>query len=218
MVMYPLELRLKGRRVVVVGGGRVAARKVSGLVEARAVVHVVSPAFCSELVQRQDITRLSGRYQPECLNGACLAFACTNDRSVNAAVAADCQARGIWCNVADAPEQGDFSVPAVVRRGELTVAVGTGGAAPGAAAAVRDLLASQLLAEWGILVEELGRARGILKERVPDAGLQRQILATLCSTCSIKLLAARDRTAWRCWFERVTEHRLQGLAGDPEPM
>jgi siroheme synthase (precorrin-2 oxidase/ferrochelatase) len=84
------------------------------------------------------------------------------------------------------------------------------------AAALRDRLASQLTEEWGILVEEVGRARQILKSRVPDAKLRRQILETLCSECSIKLLAVRDREAWRRWFERVTEYRLQGLADVPE--
>jgi precorrin-2 dehydrogenase / sirohydrochlorin ferrochelatase len=215
---YPIELKLAGRTVLVVGGGRVAARKVAGLVEAGASVRIVSLAFCAELLDRQDITREERPYRADCLAGVCLAFACTDDRCVNEVIAADASARGIWCNVADEPEEGDFFVPAVCRRGELTVSVGTGGSAPGAAAALRDKLASHLTPEWGILVEELGRARRILKTRVPDAGLRRQILETLCSECSIKLLAVRDRDAWRQWFERVTEYRLQGLAESPEVM
>ena len=216
MTTYPIELKLAGRGALVVGGGQVAARKVAGLVEAGARVRVVGLDFCPELLERQDVTREKRPYGPECLAGVSLVLACTDARGVNAAVAADARARGIWCNVADEPEEGDFFVPAVLRRGELTVAVGTGGAAPGAAAALRDQLASHLTPEWGILVEELGRARRILKERVPDAGLRRQILETLCSECSITLLAVRDREAWRRWFERVTEYRLQGLADLPE--
>jgi precorrin-2 dehydrogenase / sirohydrochlorin ferrochelatase len=215
---YPIELRLAGRVVLVVGGGRVAARKVAGLVEAGATVHVVSPAFCAELLERQDIKIDERPYGPECLAGAWLVFACTDDRRVNEAVVSAARAQGIWCNVADEPEACDFFVPAMLRRGELTLAVGTGGAAPGAAAALRDKLASHLTEEWGILVEELGRARRILKARVPEAGLRRQILETLCSECSIKLLAVRDREAWRRWFERVTEYRLQGLEDVPEVM
>lgn len=216
MVTYPMELRLAGRSVVVVGGGRVAARKVAGLVEAEAVVRVVSTAFVPELLEQQGVTRELRPYATDCLKGACLVFACSSDRAVNAAVAADARAAGIWCNVSDEPGECDFFVPAVFRRGELVVAVGTGGAAPGAAAAVRDVLASHLPPEWGILVEELGRARRILRARVSDANLQRQILEALCSDTSLRLLSTRDRATWRAWFEQVTDRRLRGLAGEPE--
>jgi precorrin-2 dehydrogenase/sirohydrochlorin ferrochelatase len=216
MVTYPIELKLTGRPVVVIGGGQVAARKVAGLVEAEASVRVVSREFTPELLERQDITRDTRAYGSECLVGACLVFACTDDRNVNEAVAADAEARGVWCNVADEASECDFFMPAVFRRGELVVAVGTGGVAPGAAAAVRDVLASHLPPEWGILVEELGRAHRILKARVSDTSLQRQILEALCSDRSLGLLSTRDRTAWRAWFERVTDRRLQGLAGEPE--
>ena len=218
MATYPIELNLTGRTVLVVGGGRVAARKVAGLVEAGASVRVVSLQFAPELLERQDIARETRAYGPDCLAGAALVFACTDDWGVNEAAGAEARARGIWCNVADEPGECDFFVPAVLRRGQLTVSVGTGGVAPGAAAAVRAVLASHLPPEWGILVEELGRARRILKARVPDVRLRRQILETLCSECSVKLLTTRDRAAWRDWFERVTDYRLRGLEGVPDVM
>jgi siroheme synthase-like protein len=216
MPTLPIELNLTDRPVLVVGGGRIAARKVAALLGADASVQVVSPHFVPELLKRQDITRDQRPYGPECLAGACLVFACTNDRAVNAAVATDARVRGIWCNVADEPADSDFFLPAVLRQGDLAVSVGTGGQSPRLAAVLRDWLASHLTPEWGILTEELGRARAILRTRVPDAGLRRQILDTLCSDRSIALLTTRDRQAWRHWFEQVTECRLQGLDDRPD--
>lgn len=210
MLTYPIELNLNGRQVVVVGGGRVALRKIAGLVEAGARVRAVSLDFAPEILEYQDITCDRRAYEPDCLEGACLVFACTSDYNTNALVAADARSRGILCNVADDPGSCDFFLPAVARQGDLAVSVSTGGASPGLAALLRDRLASQLGPEWGILVEELGRARSILKVEVADPRVRRQIMDTLCTECSIKLLATRNREAWRAWFERVKEHRLTG--------
>jgi precorrin-2 dehydrogenase / sirohydrochlorin ferrochelatase len=213
--LYPVELNLAGRPVVVVGGGGVAERKVAGLVEAGAAVRIVSRSFTAGLAERSDVTRVTGPYESSVLEGAVLVFACTDDPEVNARVAADASGRGIWCNVADDPELSDLLVPATVCRGRLTVAVGTGGAAPLLAASIRDRLASNLGAEYGILVDELGRARLIVQERIADPQVRREIFRTLCQDCSLKLLAARDREEWRSWFERVMAHRLLGKPGDP---
>jgi precorrin-2 dehydrogenase/sirohydrochlorin ferrochelatase len=144
-------------------------------------------------------------------------LACTDDAATNAAVAADARARHIWCNIADDPELSDFYVPAVLRQGEFTVAIGTAGASPLLAAYVRDQLLSKFGPEFGILIEELGRARQIVQSRVVDPQTRRRVFQTLCTECSIKLLAARDRQAWRHWLERVIEHRLKGMDQDPEP-
>jgi precorrin-2 dehydrogenase / sirohydrochlorin ferrochelatase len=216
---YSLELKLTGRPVLVVGGGHVAARKVAALAEAGVVVRIASLSFSPELLQRQDITREERLYDADCLQDAQLVFACTDDRETNAAVAADAHRLGIWCNIADDPAACDFFVPSTLHQGSLTLSVSTGGDVPHLSAAIRDRLASQFGPEWGILVEELARARGILKDRVADPGqatLRRQVLETLCTDCSLKLLATRDRTAWRRWFERVVEHRLRGWQTVPE--
>ncbi|GMU23657.1 MAG: hypothetical protein AMXMBFR13_37350 [Phycisphaerae bacterium] len=205
---YPVELVLTDRPVLVVGGGQVAARKVAGLLSAQAQVRVVSPEFTPELENRTDITREAREYTPVCLTGVHLVFACTDDPAVNAQIAADARKTGILCNVADAPDDCDFLVPAVLRRGLLTIAVGTGGTGPRLAALLRDRLESQFGPEFAILTEELVRARRIVQDRVSDPAVRRQILETLCTDCSLKLLTARDREAWRQWFERVTQARL----------
>jgi len=216
MPTYPVELRLTRRPVLVVGGGAVAARKVTGLRSAEAQVRVVSLEFVPELLARQDIVRETRPYASDCLTGVELVFACTESREVNATVAADARARGIWCNVSDAPGECDFFIPAVLRQGDLTVSVGTGGAAPRVAAILRDRLESHLGPQWAILIEELGRARAVVMSRVSEPGLRRQILEALCTECSLKLLDMRGREAWRDWFERVMAHRLCGLEGIPD--
>jgi precorrin-2 dehydrogenase/sirohydrochlorin ferrochelatase len=213
---YPIELQMTGRPVVVVGGGPVAARKVEALLQAGAHVRVVSLQFVEQLLQRQDIVREQRPYGPDCLQGVQLAFACTHDRAVNAAIAEDARRLGVWCNVVDKPEDGDFHLPAVLRQGELTFCVSTGGAGPALAKAVRDRLASHFGPEWSILTEELARARHILKDRVGDPELRREILETLCTDCSLTLLTTRDREAWRTWFERVTEYRVKGFRPTPD--
>jgi precorrin-2 dehydrogenase/sirohydrochlorin ferrochelatase len=137
---YPVFLDLRGRSVVVVGAGPVAVRKVKGLLEAGAVVTVIAPESITGLPVRQKIRK----YRPGDLKGAVLAFTATNDRAVNAQVTAEAKRRHIPVNVADAPEEGDFIVPARVRRGRIQIAISTGGESPRLAKQLREKLESVL--------------------------------------------------------------------------
>lgn len=142
MPVYPVYLtNLATVQVVVIGGGEVAARKVAGLLAAQALVTVISPTLTPELAALHAAGRirwLARAYEPGDLADAWLAFAATNVREVNAAVAQEAARRRILCNVADAPAEGNFHVPAVYRHGEVVVAVGSSGTAPGRAKQVRD--------------------------------------------------------------------------------
>lgn len=213
MATYPVELCLDGREVLVVGGGRVAARRVAGLRDAGARVRVVSPVFVPDLRQREDVEREVGEYHPTAIGSAVLVFACTNDAATNARIAADAAAAGRWCNVADDPAASGFHVPAVLRQSGLTISVGTGGASPGLAARLRDRLGSQLGPEWGILVEELMRNRETVLRDIQDPGLRRRVFATLCEEPSVELLRSRGREAWREWAQQV----LKGAGPDSPP-
>jgi len=212
---YPIELNLAGREVVVAGGGTVAARKVAGLLEAGARVRVVSPSFVEELAGRGDVTLQTQAYDASVLHGALLVFACTDDPALNRRVADDARAAGALCNVADDPPNCDFMVPAVLRRGRLTVAVGTSGASPALAAALRDRLEELLEAEYAQLVEELAQVRAEIREQAEPEDLRRRIFQTLCRECSLKLLRARGVQAWRAWMRRVVRHHLEGRPGSP---
>ena len=143
---------------MVVGGGEVANRKARKLLQARAEVVVVSPEIKPELESvAAEVHRRP--YREGDLEGAFLAFAATNRREVNAAVTREARGRDIPVNVADVPSEGDFALPSVLRRGQLQVAVSTGGASPTLAQRIRYELESTFGSEWAGVVDELGRAR-----------------------------------------------------------
>lgn len=166
MAGYPVVLCLAGRPCVVVGGGQVAARKVEGLLAARARVTVISPTLVPPLAARARAGRIRWRprgYTPADLRGAFLALICTGHPALDARVAAEGRAARVWVNVADDPARCDFFLPAVVRRGPLTVAVGTGGASPALARRLREELEGWLDPSWGDLAELAAEVRARLR-------------------------------------------------------
>jgi precorrin-2 dehydrogenase/sirohydrochlorin ferrochelatase len=158
VVLYPIFLDLSDRRCVVVGGGEVANRKARKLLQARARVVVISPEVGAEL-ESVAVEVHRRPYREGDLEGAYLAFAATDSREVNAAVAREAEERGIPVNVADRPSEGDFALPSTLRRGRLQVAVSTGGASPTLARKIKDELEGVFGPEWAGIVEELGRNR-----------------------------------------------------------
>jgi len=157
---YPVSLDLHGVRVLVVGAGPVAARKVAGLAAAGAFVRVVAPAVSPQL-DRTEVAELHERaYVHGDLDGVRLVVAATGDAAIDAAVAADATAAGIWVNAADQPDDCTFILPAVARNGPLTVAIGTDGASPALARRLRDRAAAELLRDDVVeLAGELARRR-----------------------------------------------------------
>ena len=128
MGYYPVSVDLTGRPCLVVGGGAIAERKVVGLVEAGARVTVVSPSLTRSLLELAAEAGLHWRpreYAQGDAAGFILVMVATDDLAVSAAVAAECRERGIWVNCADDPARCDFILPAVLRRGAVTVAVST---------------------------------------------------------------------------------------------
>ncbi|HZT39878.1 MAG TPA: bifunctional precorrin-2 dehydrogenase/sirohydrochlorin ferrochelatase [Bryobacteraceae bacterium] len=133
---YPLFLDISGKRAVVVGGGRVAYRKTVALIEAGARVTVIAPRF-DERFSAAPVERIAREYRAGDLAGARLAFAATDRRNVNARVAREARSLGIPVNVADAPAQGDFIVPARARRANIQIAISTSASNPALAAKIR---------------------------------------------------------------------------------
>jgi len=200
---YPIQLILDGLKCVVVGGGKVAARKVEALCAAGADVHVVSPEFDDELLDRDDVTRHAEVYRPGLLAGARLVMICTDDRDVNAQAAADARAAGALVNVADDPEYCDFYVPAVVRRGDVQIAIGTGGASPKLAATLRRRIDRAVPEAYAQLAEELRRIRPVVIDRISDPRERGRLFARLCDDESLARLADDGQAAWRQWSEQL---------------
>src|SRR6266540_1508459 len=194
---YPILVDLAARPVVVVGGGAVAERRALGLLAAGADLRVVSPRVgegIDALAARGELTVERRPYRTGDLAGAVLAVAATDDPEVNRRVAADGRAAGVPVNRVDHPDGGDVTVPAVLRRGDLTVAVATSGRTPGLAGALRRRLESDLGPEWAELVDLLAAdqaawrellapemldavrrgATDAVRERIRDAGLRRR--------------------------------------------
>ncbi len=150
---YPVSLNLQDRLCVVVGGGPVGLRKVRGLLAAGARVRLVAPETSPTETLPPEVELLRRPFAAADLGGALLAFAATDDPAVNAAVASEARRQGVMVNRADLHGGGDFALPALLRRGALTVGISTGGQSPALAAAARDLLAGALGPEWATVVE-----------------------------------------------------------------
>ncbi|MFI5280434.1 MAG: bifunctional precorrin-2 dehydrogenase/sirohydrochlorin ferrochelatase [Gemmatimonadales bacterium] len=164
---YPVALDLTGRPCLVVGGGAVAERKVSALVDAGARVTVVSPSLTPVLLQVATEAPLCWRpreYARGDAAGFVLVMVATDDRDVNAAVAAECRERGILVNCADDPARCDFILPSVLRRGAVTVAVSTGGQSPTMARLVREQLDALLPRDVAALTDVVTSVRRALSD------------------------------------------------------
>lgn len=142
-VWYPIFLDLEGRRAVVIGGGKVALRKARGLVEAGAAVTVISPRFDPEF-ETLEVEKVEREFLDSDVEGAALVFAATDVRQVNQRVGVRAGALGIPANIADAPAECIFIVPARVRHDDLQIAISTGGEDPSRAASIRAKLENWL--------------------------------------------------------------------------
>jgi uroporphyrin-III C-methyltransferase / precorrin-2 dehydrogenase / sirohydrochlorin ferrochelatase len=159
---HPIFLDLAGQPVVVIGGGTVAERKIETLLESGARITVVSPEatnLIAALAEEGRIRLRRRRYRTGDLAGFRLAYAATADPEVNRAVRDEAQDSGIWLNAIDQPALCDFITPAIVRRGELTLAISTNGRCPALARQIREDLEGRYGPEYEEEVERLGRIR-----------------------------------------------------------
>jgi uroporphyrin-III C-methyltransferase/precorrin-2 dehydrogenase/sirohydrochlorin ferrochelatase len=174
-MVYPVFLKLAGLRVVVVGGGEVAAHKTAGLIEAGARVTVVAPVFCDALLAREDVVRLEKPFEPGDLDGARWVVAAATP-PVNRNVAAAAEARGLFVNAVDDPEPATAYLGGVVRRGDVTVAISTGGGAPALAGLLREALDAILPDELEQWMEVARAARADWKARALPMHERRPLL------------------------------------------
>lgn len=156
---YPVNLDLAGRRCLVVGAGRVAARKAAGLVASGARVHVVAVEVGPEVAADDSLTWEERPYRRGEVAGYWLVLTATDDPEVNRQVRRDGDEAGVWVNSADDPGNCSFTLPAVMWRDPLMVAVSTGGASPAVAAWLAEQLEAELGPEYTALIDVLSRER-----------------------------------------------------------
>jgi precorrin-2 dehydrogenase/sirohydrochlorin ferrochelatase len=202
---FPVFLQLKNKLCVVVGGGDVASRKVASLLECAALVRVVSPAVSSHLEHFADNGRIElchRAYEQADVLGAGLVIAATNNVNVNRQVAQDCEKYNIPVNVVDDPNRCDFIVPAVIRRGPLTLAISTGGTLPAMARKIRETLEGQFDHSFGELLVTLGQARTRVLATVDDPAKRKRIFTTLATEDLLSILRERGEAALE---ERISQ-------------
>lgn len=183
MRTHPVFLRLDGRSCVIVGGDEAAARKAGACLAAGADVTVVSPVLPPPLAE-PPVRHVAREYRRGDLAGAFLAYASARDPELIARLVDEAARERVLLNVADVPEACTFLSPAVLERGDLRVAVGTGGASPGLAARLRRELATHVGPEYGVFVAILGAVRAALADeparaRVLESLLDSPLLALL---------------------------------------
>jgi precorrin-2 dehydrogenase/sirohydrochlorin ferrochelatase len=160
--LFPVFLKLNGRRCLVVGGGAIAAQKLPGLIEAGADVTIVAPKLSAgvlRLVKPGQARWIEREFESDDIDGALLVVAATGDPDVNECIFRAATSRGILCNAVDEPERCDFYYPAVVRRGDLQIAISTNGKSPALAQRLRAELEAHFDAAYGEWLAWLGSVR-----------------------------------------------------------
>lgn len=176
MDLLPIFMNIKDRQVLVVGGGEVAARKAGLLLEAGAAVHIVSPDLAPALQTQVDeglMTYRCGEFMPDDLNGATLIIAATDNEAVNRQVSELAQARHLPVNVVDNPALCSFTMPSIIDRSPVQIAVSTGGVSPVLARLLRARLESAIPAAYGRLAQLAEKFRDQVKDRFKNVNSRR---------------------------------------------
>jgi siroheme synthase-like protein len=184
MSLFPVFLKLHSRRVLVVGGGSIAAQKIPGLLEASAHVHVVSPKLAPQLaewVRNRQIDWSPKLFDPDDLDGAFLVIAATSVRDLNAHVYREADRRNILCNAVDDIDHCHFYYGSIVQRGDLQIAISTNGKSPALAQRLRKELEQQFGPEYECWLEWLGAARETLRAQSSDPETTKRWLHVLAS-------------------------------------
>lgn len=208
MNLFPINLDIRDKLAVVVGGGAVAERKCRSLLEAEAAVTVVAPVISSgleELRRDSKISVLPRPYLAGDLTGALLIFAATDSPAVNRAVAEEAKRLGIPVCVADAPAEGTFTSPSVVRRGDLLLAISTGGRSPALARRIRQDLEALYGPEFSAIVDIVGMFREKLLTEGRESAYINHLFSELLTGDLSRLLNPSDR------------ERLFGAISNPDP-
>lgn len=206
MAKYPLFLELGGRRVVVIGGGAVAVRKAQALLASGARLVVVAERIddmLTSLCQDKNAELIKSRYSKNYLAGALLAIAATNNHHLNRRIYKDCQELEVLCNVVDEPELCDFFVPAVVKRGDLQIAICTEGHYPAYAGHIRKKLEKIFTDKHGHFLAELETLRRQIIKDVPEPADRKVLLGRLADDKSFEYFIENGPAQWRTFADEL---------------
>jgi precorrin-2 dehydrogenase/sirohydrochlorin ferrochelatase len=206
MSKYPIFLELGERRSVVIGGGSVAARKAQALLNADTRLVVVAERIdnmMTVICQGKNAELIKSRYSKEYLTGAVLVIAATNNNQLNKQIYKDCQELEILCNVVDVPELCDFYVPAVVKRGDLQIAIGTEGRCPAYAGHIRKKLEKIFTEKHGQFLAELEQLRKRIIKEVAEPADRKALLGELADDKSFEYFVENNKVQWQTYTEEL---------------
>jgi precorrin-2 dehydrogenase / sirohydrochlorin ferrochelatase len=195
--LFPLFLKLRGRRCLVVGAGKISEAKIAGLLAAGAEVRVIAPRATEQIQQwhkKKKIRMQNRTFRPDDLDGMFLVVAATNSAKVHRAIYHQAGARNVLCNIVDVPQLCDFYYPAVVRRGQLQIAISTAGASPSLARRLREEMEAAFGIEYAAWLKHLARERQkVLAKKLPPT----ECMAILKKQSSGQAFSCflRDKTA-----------------------
>jgi len=192
--------------VVVIGGGAVAVRKVQALLSASARVVVIAERIdemMTALCRGTNAELIRSKYSKSYLAGALLAIAATNNHQLNKQIYKDCQELEVLCNVVDVPELCDFFVPAVVKRGNLQIAIGTEGQCPAYAGHTRKKLETIFTEHHGEFLDELEKLRKNIIQNVSDPADRKAVLGQLADDESFEYFVEKGPARWNSFAEEL---------------
>jgi precorrin-2 dehydrogenase/sirohydrochlorin ferrochelatase len=193
--LFPMFLKLEGKRCLVVGAGKVGEPKIGSLIDTDARIHVIA-LVASEAVHEWanagKITLELRVFSESDLEGTFLAVVATASRALNGSIYREAQRRGVLCNVVDVPEYCDFYYPAVVRRGDLQIAISTNGQSPSLSQKLRQQLERQFGPGYASWVAELGETRKLVLASDLDPQRKRELLLSLASREALKAALADE--------------------------
>lgn len=193
--LYPLNMDIRGKKVLVVGGGGTGTRKVLSLLACGADVTVVSTSFTKEIeaeAAKGGVILRKGYFQEEMCCGSFLIFACTSDKVINHRIVVEARRLKIPVNCVDDPASCDFTVPASFSRGDLLISISTGASSPALAAAVKRKLENIFGDQWIEGLALLQDARKRAKEEIADSEKRRTALKAIGSEEMLELIEAGD--------------------------
>lgn len=212
MTKYPIFLEMAGRRAVVVGSGPVAIRKAQSLLDAGARLVIVSDAVDEMLISRfkqANVEFIKSKYSKNYLAGAVLVIAATNKSEVNQQIYKDCQQLEILCNVVDDPMHCDFFVPAVVKRGDLQIAVSTAGDCPSYTGHIKKKLESLFTENHGLFVDELEHIRKYIIENISNPADRKILLGRLVDDDSFEYFVDNGPEKWRQYARQIIKEKTK---------
>ena len=169
MKFYPINLNVENKKCVVIGGGKIALEKISGLIEANAKVEVIAPKVCAEveeLFQSGKINLIREKYSAEKISDGVILIAATNNFELNQKILSDGREKNFLVNIVDSFD-GDFTVPSRIRRGDFLLAISTGGKSPGFSRFVRQMLEKDFDENFAQGIEIISKYRAEVKKILP---------------------------------------------------